>query len=139
MSLLENWLGAEALSTSVWFWISEDQREEYRDSGQTPQRTAWLEVQMVDQFVEALVDGQLIALGVDAKNPDSEVQILPISIFGAGDLRVDRHANEISALGRRFIDVRVLRSKDEKPPSPLKSGRSGRPSIAPLIPDAGSN
>lgn len=133
---MQNWRKADDIFTAGWSWISNDLREEYRDSGNSHQRTAWLEAQIAEQIVEALANDLLIALGVEARDSDSVIQLLPPAIFAAGDRQVELHASEISGLGRRFIDVRLLRQGEKSYPHAAKNRRSGRPSIKPLIPDA---
>jgi hypothetical protein len=121
LTIAENCRIADDLSHAAWQFAGEDHKEEYRDCGADPQRSAWLEYVRLQDLKDALVDEEAIAFGIADHDPNIEIRQIPSAIFTASDLRLDGERMTVEALGRTFRDVKVCLA----PIAELQTGTGG--------------
>jgi hypothetical protein len=135
LSMKDNYIKATDIAFAAWQLAGHDHREEYRNSGQSAARTAWLNSERIEILKDALADGELVALGISPDDPAMEIVQIPENLFFAADLRIDGENSSIAGLSRTFANVRICRviEKSQRLPANLKS--TGRPNHLLLIVD----
>lgn len=136
LSVKANWQCADDIAVAAWDLAGHDHREEFRNSGKLPARSAWLEKERIRSLTDELADGQLVALGMLTSDPSLEFREIPQNLFLSAELQIDPHNSAIAGLGREFSDVRICRAAIGKPAKPLKPNSSGRPSLLTVTKDA---
>lgn len=133
LSLKENCLAADDVEYAAWELAGHEHREQYRDSGNSLPRTAWLHFERMRALKDALVNGELIALGIAKDDPSLEIRQIPENFFLGSDLVIDGDRSSVSAMGREFDHVGICRSipGQQLQPSPPKA--AGRPTHFPAI------
>ncbi len=136
ISIKANYQKSSDMEFAAWELAGHDHQEKYRDSGQSPQRTAWLHWERIGILKDALANGELLALGIESDDPYLEIIRIPENLFLAADFRSDGDNLSISGAGRKFIDVQICRAIPGIRAISEKVKSNGRPSHLLLIKEA---
>lgn len=115
LSIKDNYLKADYLEFAAWVIAGHEHKEQFRDSGNDLHRTEWLRSERLRLAREALIGGELLALGIADTDPEAEIRPIPVSIFIASDLRMNDQEGVVSALGRTFRDAKLCRANAAEP------------------------
>jgi hypothetical protein len=127
--LRTNWQNADDVAFAAWESAGHEHREKYRDSGQSPARSKWLERERLGILTDALADGELIALGISPDDNALDIREIPQNLFLSAELEIDAVNSAIAGLGREFRDVRICRASPANPLEASKANSSGRPTL----------
>lgn len=127
LSLKSNSQKADDIEFAAWELAGHEHREEFRDSGPSAQRTAWLHAERIRMLSDALASGELLALGISIDDPNLAISRIPENLFLSGQLRIDAHSSTVSGLGRQFRDVRICRASAGQKLQVAVSAAGGRP------------
>jgi hypothetical protein len=127
MSLRDNWRIGADIAFAAWEYAGHNHREEFRDCGPAPHRTAALAWTRIRELTEALSKGEFIALAVASDDQTAAVIRIPEVTFDASDLRIDHERMTICALGRTYLDVRICKFDAQERTAHAKHQKPGRP------------
>lgn len=135
LALKANWQSADDIATAAWDFAGHEHREEFRDSGKLPARSAWLETERIRMLTEALADGQLVALGIPPGDASLNFREIPQNLFLSAQLQIDPDNSVIAGLDHEFRDVRICHAPTGNP-SRTSTAASGRPGLLTVTKDA---
>lgn len=133
LPLKTNWQSADDIAFSAWEFAGHEHRENYRDSGRTPARSAWLERERLRMLSDALADGQLVALGISPDDDSLDIREIPKNLFLSAELQIDPYKSAIAGLGREFRDVQICLASAPNPAKASKADSSGRPDYLAIV------
>lgn len=136
LSLKANWKSGSDLEYAAWQFAGHKHREQFRNSGQNPQRSAWLKRERRIQLQEALQIGELVAFGIQDGEAELRISQIPEIVFQTNDLNIDWDSSRISALGEQFRDIRVCHTDNVYRSEIRNSRKLGRPSQLAIILEA---
>lgn len=92
---------------AAWELAGHDHREEFRDSGKLPQRSAWLRTERMRLLREGLANGAMVAIGMAGNDPNFGLVQIPENLFLSADLRIDGERSSVAAMDREFANIQI--------------------------------
>lgn len=114
---LANWKIGSPLDFAALYFGNADLQTQYRDGSKSAARLAQAQLEL--ELRDKIADGLFVALGILDPHPPGAItpeQISP-AVFASPNSRVNLPENSITAFGRKFADVRVLRAQSEMHPA----------------------
>ena len=133
LSLKDNHQMGDDVEFAAWELAGHDHREEFRDSGKFPQRSAWLRTERMRLLREALANGALVAIGMAGNDTNFDLIQIPENLFLSGDLNFDGNSSSISAMGREFVNIQICRAQILNPTTKELPKTVGRPNHLSII------
>lgn len=127
LPLKANYLKADDIDFAAWNLAGHDHREEFRNSGNLPARTAWLRAERLQGLKDALATGELLALGIAEGDPDLEISLIPENVFLSPRSRLDSESSQVAGLAVTFLEVRICRASPGSSRVSVNSSSIGRP------------
>jgi hypothetical protein len=129
ITLHQNWLAGDEWDFAAWLFASHKHREEFRNSGNNQHKSEILLSLRNRDLKLALAAGQFVALGIDFNDKASDAIKIPITIFNSSDFEIDHKLSTITALDRRFLQVRICKLNLKDGIESTKASKSGRPDL----------
>ena len=127
LSLKANYQQGFDAEFAAWHLAGHDHREEFRDSGALPARSAWLRAERTRLLQNALANGELLAIGLEENGSNIDLTQIPENLFLSTELRIDCNLSSVSAIGREFLDIRICKTAIAIAKANLQGKSSGRP------------
>lgn len=104
----DTWQLADPLDFAWFGFAPSDLKTQYRDSGDSPGRTAALRQMMEAEVRGKIGDGELAAYGIlTAPKLEDTARRIPTTLFQAQSASIDWDQGIITSLGRTFAEIRV--------------------------------
>jgi hypothetical protein len=111
IDLRENWKAAYPLCEAWWLLCDEEQREEYRNSGDNEAKSAFLEKMIKAEVLDLVFYDKLVALGfLVSPLLENEPSEIPSTFFRHEYRQVDWEASVVEGPGRRYEQVALCRA-----------------------------